>query len=101
MSIYCEETGEDFKYGDVLMVGTRGGSGKFYALSQKVLKRIPKSSRRKTPRKHGEGGLDIHHASSTRGLHGYNLFDFKHGEFAYSISKKTTKKYLPNYSENH
>ena len=96
MSLLCIETGRDIDYGDVLMAGTRYDVGFFSALSQEALKSIPESEKRLAPCQPGEGGVDIHHASSSRNFNGsYTLFDFKLGNFLFSISREAAKKYLP------
>jgi len=99
MSLLCDETKQDIKYGDTLRAGTRGDVEFYSALSQKVLGRIPESERRPTPcQPDDDGGVDIHEASSSRNFNGsYTLSDFTLGVFLFSISKETAEKYLPKH----
>ena len=98
MSLVCDEKGRDIEFGDPLMAGSRGDVDFFSALCKEVLDRIPKSRRRKKPCKVGEGGVDIHEASSTRNFNdSYTLCDFTRGDFKYSISQKVAERFLPKH----
>jgi len=102
MSLLCDETGRDIEYGDVLMAGTRGDVEFYSALSQEVLGRIPDSEKRATPCEPGDGGVNIHEASSSRNFSGsYTISGFALGEFRFSISKETAEKYLPKHARRY
>jgi len=102
MSLICDETKRYIKYGDVLRAGTRGDVEFYSALSQEVLGRIQDSEKRQTPCEPGDGGVNIHEASSSRNFNGsYTLSDFTLREFLFSISKKTAEKYLPTHARRY
>ena len=102
MSLYCDETERDIEYGSPLMAGTRGDVEFYSALSQDVLGRIPESEKRPTPCEPGDGGMDIHEASSSENFNGsYTISDFTLGEFRFSISRETAEKYLPKHSRRY
>ncbi len=96
MSLICDETGKDIRYGGVLMSGTRPGVGFYSALSQEALGPIPESERRKELCEPSDGGVDIHYSTSSEGINGnYTLSGFELGEFAFSISEETALKHIP------
>ena len=98
MSLLCDETDRDIEYGQVLMAGTRGDVEFYSALSQEVLGHIPETEKRPTPCEPGDGGVDIHEASSTQNMNGsYTISDFTLGKFLFSLSRETAEKYLPNH----
>ncbi len=98
MSLFCDETGRDIEYGDVLMAGTRSDVNFFCALSQTALGPIPESEKRPTPCEPGDGGVDIHEAYSSQNFNGsYTVSDFRLEQFRFSISKETAEKYLPKH----
>lgn len=101
MPLRCDETGLIIKDGDVLMAGTRQDVVFFTALSQQVLGRIPESEKRLTRREPGEGGVDIHQASASGDYGSYVLADFTLGKFAFSISKETAQKYMPQHARRY
>ncbi|MDE2021806.1 MAG: hypothetical protein KGI71_02695 [Patescibacteria group bacterium] len=98
MSLTCDETGLEIRYGDVLMAGTRDDAEFYSALSRRALARIPDAEKRTAPCKPGDGGVNIHEASSSRSFSGdYTIADFILGEFRFSLSKETAEKYLSNH----
>ena len=98
MALICDETGKYIEYGEILMAGTRKDVGFFSALSQEVLTHIPESKKRTTCCKPSEGGVDIHHAESTRNWDdSYTLVGFNERDFAFSISQETAEQFLPNH----
>lgn len=100
MSLCCDETKQDIEYNEPLFAGTRADVPFFSALSEQVLSRIPISKRCSEPC--SGPGINIHKASSSRNFNGsYTLCDFKLGDFLYSISLETAKKYLPNHLKNY
>jgi hypothetical protein len=103
MSLLCDETGRDIEFGTVLMAGIHEDNPDIiYALSQEALRRIPESEKRSTPCESGDGGINVHEASSSRNFNGsYSFFDFTHGGFVFSVSKETAEKHLPTHSRNH
>jgi len=102
MSLLCAETGKDIEFGEVLMAGTRCDAEFYSALSQEVLKLIPEPAKSSIPCRHGDGGVDIHEASSERNFNGsYTIGDFRLGSFLFSIPKEVAERYLPRYVEQY
>ena len=111
MSLICDETGQEMKYGIKLMAGTRDDVYFFSAISQEILKEIPSSQKRKKPCDTNDEGINIHLASSKeniiRGFLGghptgnYSKKHFELGKFLYSISRETAEQYLPNHYQRY
>lgn len=96
MSLFCHESKNYITFGDPLFAGTRKDAKFFSALCEDVINKIPEKDRNKKPCDPIEGGIDIHRASSTLNLTGtYTLCDFTIEEFIFSVSRETSKKYLP------
>ena len=99
MSLICDETGRDIIYGESLQVGTREDVEFYSALCEEVIARIPESERRPEPCVRGDGGVDIHRATSGKNFNGaYTLtVGFQIREFLFSVSKETAEKYIPKH----
>lgn len=96
MSLICDETGQNIRFGASLMSGTRSDVRFHSALCQKVISQIPDSEKRTEPCEPGVGGVDIHHSTSSRDFNGnYMLSDFRLGEFVFSVSDEIARRYLP------
>lgn len=100
MSVLCLETNKSIRHGSILLGATRRDIDTFYALSDEAISGIPHSERRYRPCTNfsgaNSGGLDIHGATSTKGVDGnYTLMHMRIGRFLFSISKESAEKYLP------
>jgi len=107
VSLICSETGEDIKYGTLLMAGTRSNLEVSLALSEEAIERIPEEERHPIPCEFGGNGINIHKASSVQNQspvpewrENYSWNGFKIGEFSFSITEEVAKKHLPNHFEH-
>jgi len=98
MSLICHETRKDIEFGDPLMVAFSRDRKAFTALSQEVLSKIPQHLKSDVP-----GQVDIHVAVSKRNFNGsYTVTTgFKAGDFLYSISEETARRFLPRYADDY
>jgi hypothetical protein len=95
MSLICVETRAYPKAGQPLW-GVTIDNNNFMGVSNKAIECIPKKERRRAVCSKGKG-LNIHHATSRRDRHNfYSFSDFLVEDFAFSISMRIAKKYLPN-----
>lgn len=104
MSLLCAETWDYIEFGGTLMSATRENADHRYALDGKTLDRIPADEKRPVPCQPGDGGINIHLASSTPNgpflPQYYSLCGYETGEFAFSISRETAERCLPNVLKN-
>ena len=98
MSLICDETGRYIDFGEPLMAGTRQDVNFYSALCQEVIERIPESERRNHSCENGQGGVNIHKATSGKNFNGaYSLCGFTLGRFQFSISQEAAERYLPKH----
>lgn len=98
MSLVCDENGRYIEFGEQLMAGTRSDVKFYSALCKEVFDKIPESERRTEPCKPGDGGVDIHEATSTKNLNGsYTVRNFTLGDFCFSITQDVVERCLPNH----
>ncbi len=96
MSLICSESGKDVRVTEKLF-GVVHPLGKGYAVASSVISRIPESERRTNPCDPMEEGLNVHEGHSTANptFGTWAWSTYRHGKFLFSVSKETSKKYLP------
>lgn len=100
MSLICDETKKDIKFGDPLFVATQEDKRILYALCHEVIDKIPKKERIKKGKK-SQGKIDIYSATSSKNhLGNYSCLGIRRGDFLFSLSKEAVEKYLPKQYKN-
>lgn len=106
MALICDEHHDahwhTIKIGEKLFAGMRGDATFCSALCAEVVERIPLDERRDSPCRPGDGGVDIHRATSLPGERGsYQSLGLKAVDLYFSISRETAERYLPYHLERY